>query len=151
MLFLITAILLVASEATAQIAVVVHENNPTSNLSMHELKLIYLGKATNFPKGAEIELLEFRSSSSEFYKLALNMSKREVRKHWLKKVFSGDHAEPPIKFDDIDEVRSRICKSKSSICFIDIEDVQECMKILSIDELKPDDEDYPLRSEPKDD
>lgn len=139
------------SEVAGQIAVVVNKKNPTSDISMLELKLIYLGKSTSFHNATEIELLEFGSSCDEFYELVLNMSKREVRKHWLKKVFSGDHAVPPTEYDDIDIVRSRICKSKSTICFIDFADVGECMKVLSIDGLKPEDEDYPLRSRPKSD
>jgi len=77
------------------------------------------------------------------------MSKRQVRKHWLKKVFSGAHAVPPAGYDDAEEVQSLLCKHKSSICFIDIADVSECMKVLTIEGLNPDDEEYPLKPKPK--
>jgi len=45
---LILAVLLAASKTSGQIVVVVNKNNSISDISIRELRLIYLGKTTTF-------------------------------------------------------------------------------------------------------
>lgn len=144
---LILILLTLSSTATAQIAVVVNDSNSTSDLTMDQLKRIYLGKTTAFPDGKTVVLMEHGSLNEEFYKTVLDMTLLKVRKHWMKIVFSGVYATPPTEYKDSDEIKRLVCKNKEAICFVRLTDADDCMKVLTIDGKNPEDKDYPLRLE----
>ncbi len=142
---LILVLLCLGSTATAQIVVVVNDSNSISDLTLDELKRIYLGKTTAFPDGKEIVLMEYSPLCEKFYKAVLNMTELKVRKHWMKVVFSGEYATPPTEYKDLDEIKNQVCKNRGAICFVGLSEVEDCMKVLTIEGKKPDDEGYPLR------
>ena len=142
---LILVLLCFGGTATAQIAVIVNDANSTYDLTLDELKRIYLGKMTAFPDGKEIALMEYEPLCEKFYKAALNMTELKVRKHWMKVVFSGEFATPPTEHHHLEEIKDLVCKNRGAICFVRLSDVEDCMKVLTIEGKKPDDEAYPLK------
>ncbi len=142
---LLLIMICLGSTATAQIVVVVNDSNSISDLTLDELRRIYLGKTTAFPNGKEIVLMEYAHLCEKFYKAVLNMTELKVRKHWIKVVFSGEYATPPIEYHDPDEIKNLVCKKRGAICFVRLSDLEDCMKVLTIGGKEPDDEGYPLR------
>ncbi|MFQ5452792.1 MAG: hypothetical protein ACE5D6_01230 [Candidatus Zixiibacteriota bacterium] len=142
---IIIIISLVYVPVSAQIAVVVNDSSSVSDLSMEELKRIYMGKTTVIPDNEPIVLLEFCYLKEKFYDIVLDMSPLKVKKYWMKMVFSGEYATPPVPHRNIKDIKNVICENKGAICFLQLSDVGDCMNVLTIDGKKPEDEDYPLR------
>lgn len=133
------------AESHEPLAIVVSDDCELSDVSSDDLKRFYLGKTTVMSDGYEIELLSFRAAAKKFYDLVLDMTPLSVRKHWMKLVFAGEFATPPTEYSDVDEIDAIICKRKEAICFLPLSKVTDCMKILTVNGLKPDDSDYPLK------
>jgi phosphate transport system substrate-binding protein len=127
------------------IAVIVNRNNPVNNLTLEELRKIYLGKITEFPNGERVILGEFSSGKKKFYEVLLGMSPHKVKKHWISVVFSGGNASPPVELKNLKEVKEFVSKYPGAICFINVKKVDKDLKVLRIDGKKPGDRDYPLR------
>lgn len=131
----------------AQIAVVVHPDNPVADISLSDLKRIYLGKVTSYKSGDAIVLTISQKLDEVFYELVLDMSVKRVRKHWMKIVFEGAFATPPTAFDDLAELRKFINRNKGAIGFMELSAVDSTLKTLTIEGLDPEAEEYPLQIE----
>lgn len=136
---------LVGRAGEEPIAVVVNDQTATSELSFEELQRIYLGKTTFFRDRKKITPAVNAHLEQRFYRLVLGLTTRQVRKHWMKLVFSGADVIPPIGCSDPDEVRNLLQKKESVICFVRLSAVDSCMKVLTIDGKRPGDADYPLK------
>lgn len=133
------------SPVKAQIAIIVNKNNPINNLTLDELKNIYLGKITSFSNHERIVLTEYAPLKKKFYKIVLDKSIGNVKKYWISFVLSGKSANPPIEFKDMDEIKTFVLKNPGAICFIDLSDINKGMKVLTIDGKRPGDAKYPLK------
>ncbi len=127
------------------IAVVVSDSNKTTDLSMTQLKRLYLGKTTAFPNDKPVTMFEYTPLVKDFYKLVSAMTIQEFRMHWIKQVFSGTNAAPPAKCSDVENIKKILCNDSSAVCFIRYSEVQDCMKVVKIDGKSPLDKDYPLQ------
>lgn len=139
-LVLLTTML--ASPVLADIAVVVHHDNPIENLAADELSNIYLGVTTSFSNREEIVLFELSRNTEQFLDQLLNMSSLKFKKHWMRLIFSGGYANPPDKKGTTEDFVTSLCKTKNGIGFMDADSVPECLKIIAIDNLYPEDENY---------
>jgi len=133
------------SSAFSQIAVVVNNNNPVSDLSLAEIKRIYMGKKTSFDDGRAIYIAVDLIISDEFYKRALEMPAYKMRRHWVKMIFSGALQVPPESFKYAEDIKAYVSRHPGAIAFLDAADADSTIKIISIDGKKPGDEEYPLR------
>lgn len=127
------------------IAVVVHPLNPVTDISMAKLQRIYLGRKTTFDDGHSIVLMEYKPLQEQFYQVLLNRSASKMRKLWMKKVFAGDYATPPVIFDKISEAVKFLSDNSGSIFFLPPEAVSDSMKVIRVSGLQPEDDNYPLK------
>ncbi|NQV17265.1 MAG: hypothetical protein HQ534_01800 [Armatimonadetes bacterium] len=146
-LLVIILMTLMSSKIQGQIAVVVAKNNPVNNLTLEELRRIYLGKVTTFSNGEKIILLQYEPLMKEFYRIVLNKTPMKVRKHWIGVVFSGGSATPPREFTTIHQLSEILDKYSGVIGFIDWEDVGDNEKVITIDGIRPQEANYPLQKE----
>lgn len=146
LLFALAALMTLVTGVEAELVIVVNDSNSVSNLSMNQLKRIYLGKITEYKNGQEIILGEYAPESEDFHQTVLGMSTRKTRMHWMKLVFSGGPATPPQVFKKIEKVRQFMQESVGAICFIESSVVDKGMKVLSLGGKKPGDDDYPLKN-----
>jgi ABC-type phosphate transport system substrate-binding protein len=133
-------------EARAQIAVIVNPKNPVKDLSLEELRRLYLGRTTTFRQNQPVMLLEQAAVSAAFYQAALGMSESRVRRHWIGIVFSGETAKPPRSIAASEELKRAVDQNPGAIAFIDLAETDPSMKVLTINGLHPDDARYPLRA-----
>lgn len=148
LLFALAALMTLVTSVEADLVVVVNDSNSVSDLSMNELKRIYLGKITDYKNGQEIILGEYAPENEDFYQTVLGMSTRKTRMHWMKLVFSGGLATPPKVFKKIEKVRQFIRDTEGAICFIKSSEVDKGMKVLTIDGKRPGEEGYLLQQQP---
>lgn len=133
------------NRAQAQITMIVHKSNSSNNLTLDELKNIYLGKVTTFSNNKRVVLAEYAPLKKRFYKVVLNKTIDKVKRYWISFVLSGKSANPPIEFKDVDEIKKFVSKNPGAICFIDISDIGKDMKVLTIEGKEPGEAKYPLK------
>lgn len=133
-------------QAQAQIAVVVNLRNPVKDISLEELRRLYLGRTTTFRQNQPVTLLEQAKVSDAFYQAALGMNQARVRRHWIGIVFSGEAAKPPRSIAAAGDLKRAVAERPGAIAFIDVADLDRSMKVLTINGLRPADARYPLQS-----
>lgn len=131
--------------STAQIAIVVNKNNPIDDISIAELKRIYLAKKTVFSLGNNIVLAEYADLKEEFYDILLDWSLIKYKRHWMKLIFSGESYGAPKEFDRTDNLKEFISKNVNAIAFIALSDADDNVKILTVDGKNPGSKDYPFK------
>ena len=131
--------------STAQIAIVVNKNNPIDDISIAELKRIYLAKQTVFSQGKNIVLAEYADLKEEFYDILLDWSLIKYKRHWMKLIFSGESYGAPKEFDRTDDLKKFISKNVNAIAFIALSDADDNVKILTVDGNNPWSKDYPFK------
>jgi ABC-type phosphate transport system substrate-binding protein len=132
-------------EARAQIVVVVNPRNPVRNLSLEELRRLYLGRTTSFRQNQPVMLLEQADARRAFYRSALGMNEARVKRHWIGIVFSGETATPPRTIAGVDELKRAVAQNAGAIGFLDVAATDPSVKVLTINGLHPGDAAYPLR------
>ncbi len=143
----LTLLCLLAGVALADVAVVVHKNCVVSDIPQHELKRIYLGKRIALGDGPNVTLSGTSDLREEFYRLALDLSVQQVRRHWIKTVFAGGRVSPPELLDEPAAVLDFVAGNSGAIAFIDETDVDDRVKVLTIDGHRPGHGEYPLGTE----
>ncbi len=135
-----------ASEASGQSAVIVHrDTSAVEDLSMLELRRIYLGRVTAFSDGTRIRLLQTQGPDTTFFRSVLQRSVRQVREHWISELLSGGTGTPPTDVP-LNEAADRVANDRGAICFVPMPvDELAGVKILMIDGRRPSDDAYPLR------
>jgi ABC-type phosphate transport system substrate-binding protein len=131
--------------AQVAIAVIVSPKTSVNNLSIEELRRIFLGSSTTLPGNGPVILVEHTAERPAFYRAALGMSEDRVKRHWIQMVFAGDGATPPREIDELDAVKRFVAEHSGAIAFLSESAVDVNVKVLSIDGQRPGDPGYPLR------
>jgi ABC-type phosphate transport system substrate-binding protein len=133
------------AEARAQIVVVVNPRNPVRDLSLEELRRLYLGRTTTFRQNQPVILLEQAEVRRAFYQAALGMNEARIKRHWIGIVFSGETATPPKTIAAADELKRAVAQNTGAIGFLEQTAADPSVKVLTINGLHPGDARYPLR------
>src|SRR6185295_17185581 len=83
-----------ASAARAQVAVIAHRGTSVSQLSLDDLRRLYLGQTSHL-SGHRVTLVETAPLRAPFYRTVAQMSEAQVDRAWLAVVFQGGDATPP--------------------------------------------------------
>ena len=147
MVFWCTAALSVFAQESKDIAVVVHPSNPVTNISLKDLRQLYLGDRLFWSSKIPVLVILHKSGTPEtdvLLRSVVKMSDSEFSKHWDAKVFRGEaSAAPPVVFSNgmAGEAVSSITGAISLIAF---KDVKGKGKIVKVDGLQPGQPGYPL-------
>lgn len=145
-----------AAPATAQrpaarreaVAIVVHPDAAVSELSLDQLRRIFMADQQFWPDGSRVTLL-VRAPVAYERDVVLNiiyrMSEDEFRKYWVGKMFRAEvPAGPKIVYSS--EMASELVTAiPGAIAFVPAGDVAPGAKVLRIDGRLPGDAGYPLR------
>ena len=136
--------------ASAPIAVIVHEQVPVEDLSLAELRRIFLGERQFWSKELMITLLTPPHGSPERKVLLRKIygEQNEVRyqRHWINKLFS-DGAQGGPKITGSPEMSASLARViPGAIALVPADDIPEGVKVLRIDGKRPGEKGYPLVS-----
>lgn len=131
--FLITLFMTAFSIPTlADIAIVVHPNNPLANLTKEDAAKIFLSKTKIFPNGKEVSIIDLEEGDeirNAFYEKVTNKSASQVKAYWSRLIFTGKGQPPKVAIDS-DEVISAISNDENAIGYIDTDDINENVKVI---------------------
>jgi hypothetical protein len=142
LLLLGLAILPLAPRATAQtndIAVVVSSGNPATNISLGELRKVFIGAKLAWPGGQPIKLIGRGPGCRERLALLklLAMSETEYKQYWIAQVFRGEADAEPLTVPSAGMQKEALKVFPGAISLLNVGDVKPGMKVLKVDGLLP--------------
>jgi len=134
------------------IAIVVNQENTIENLSMKDLRSIFLGERSHWPNGRRITLvmmepgqLERKAILRDIYR----MNETDFSRHFLQGLFTGEVFVSPKTLASPVGVRKFIFNVPGAIGYVRASDVDPTIKVVRIDGRSPEDKDYELRLQPR--
>lgn len=119
--------------------VIVHPDNPASELAKAEVSRIFLKKETRWADGravAPVDLVEKAPARLAFSRDVLGRPPAAVKKYWQQMVFSGQAAPPP-EVPTENDVMEMVRKDPAAIGYVSDEVVLRGVKILDVVEPRP--------------
>ena len=139
---------LAAQRHDVDVAVVVHPDTPISNLSLDEVRKVFLGDrqywSTNIPVVLMIRAPVARERDVVL-KIIYQMSESQFKQYWIAKIFRAESAPAPKVVYSNDMANQLVTAIPGSIAFIDSKDVKPGSKVLRVDGRLPGEPGYPLR------
>ena len=144
----LTALAVEAQTTTEDaVAIVVHPQVAIDDLSLDQLKSIFLAEQQHWPDRSRITLL-VRAPQAPERDLVLNeiygMSEDRYRQYWIAKMFRAEVASGPKVVFSTDMLRDLVTVIPGSIGFVPASAVGPDLKVIRIDGMLPGDEGYPL-------
>jgi ABC-type phosphate transport system substrate-binding protein len=135
-------------EENGGIAIVVHKDTDVGNLSMNELRNIFLANQQFWSDRSRIILL-VRAPQSDERDYVLNriyqMDEAQFRQYWIAKMFRAEVPRGPKIVFSTDMTLDLVVAIPGSISFMRADQVSDAVKIVSVDGKLPSDEGYPLK------
>ena len=130
------------------IAIVVHKSTGVENLSLDDLRSIFLADQQFWPDRTRIILL-IRAPKSDERDFVLNriyqMSEAQFRQYWIAKMFRSEVPRGPKIVFSTDMTLELVVVIPGSISFIRAVDVSDDVSVVRIDGMLPGDPGYPLK------
>ncbi len=135
------------TEGSEAVAIVVHPLVPTDDLTLDQLKSIFLAERQHWDDRSRITLL-VRAAIAPERDLILTeiygMSEDRYRRYWISKMFRSEVASGPKIVFSTDMLRDLVTVIPGSIGFVPVSEVGPDLKVIRIDGKLPGDEGYPL-------
>ena len=136
------------SQVAEPLVIVVNRSNPVDNLSLTELRKIFLGNRSHWADGRRITLV-MRDPGEPERKTLLHdvcgMSEEQLKNHFLHGLYTGEILVSPKTLSTPAGVRKFIFNVPGAIGYLRISDLDNSVKTVRVDELSPDDRSYKLR------
>ena len=130
------------------VAVVVQADTPVSNLSLSEVRKIFLGDRQYWSANMPVVLLIRAPVARErdvVLKVIYQMSESQFKQYWIAKIFRAESASAPKVVYSNDMANELVMALPGAIAFIDSRDVKPGTKVVRVDGHLPGETGYPLR------
>lgn len=143
-----TGTVVFAEENDGAIAIVAHKDLPVENLSLQQLRSIFLADRQFWENRTRITLL-IRAPKSHERSFVLEriyqMSEAQFRQYWIAKMFRAEVPRGPKIVLSTGMTLDLVVAIPGSISFARADAVTDDVKIIRVDGLLPDDDGYPLK------
>jgi ABC-type phosphate transport system substrate-binding protein len=139
---------LCAQAHDVDVAVVVQPDTPVSNLSLAEVRKIFLGDRQYWTANTPVVLLIRAPVAKErnvVLKVIYQMSESQFKQYWIAKIFRAESVSAPKVVYSNDMASELVTALPGAIAFIDSRDVRPGTKVVRVDGRLPGDAGYPLR------
>ena len=139
---------LLGQKGDVGVAVVVNADTPVDNLSLAEVRKIFLGDRQYWTANIPVVLLMRAPVARErdvVLKTIYQMSESRFKQYWIAKIFRAESASAPKVVYSNDMANELVAAIPGAIAFIDSRDVKPGTKVVRVDGLLPGDAGYPLR------
>ena len=137
-----------ASAGIQAVAIVVHDGTSVNDVSLDQLRRIFLAEQQFWPDRSRITLLVRAPGAYErefVLERIYQMTENEFRKYWIAKMFRAEvPSGPRIVFSNNMAVEL-VTAIPGSITFMNASEIGDTVKVVRVDGLLPDDVDYPLK------
>lgn len=138
----------VHADTDVAVAIVVHPNASVSELSMAQLRRIFLAEKQFWQDNSRVTIL-VRAPGAVERALVLDriyqMNEDQFRQYWIAKMFRAEVPSGPKIVFSSNMAMELVTVIKGSITFVNAVELTPDAKVVRIDGLMPSDEGYPLR------
>jgi phosphate transport system substrate-binding protein len=130
------------------LAIVVNRKNPTSNLTLTQLRAIFLGEQKWWPHRHRVVLSAMRRGTPEraaVLRVIYKMDERDLNNYFLYQAFKGEAPMPPAILRTPGDVRKFVGTTPGAVGYLRASDVDDSVKVVRINGLLPGDDGYPMR------
>lgn len=134
------------------LAILVNTTNPVDNLSLPELRKVFLGERSHWPNGRRITLVMLEPGQPERKALireVCQMTESDFSRHFLQGVFTGEVLVSPKTLSSPAGARKFVFNVPGAIGFVRASDVDSSVKVIRVDGRLPGDKEYGLRIRPR--
>jgi len=135
---------------TQPLAIVVNRSNAVDDLSISELRRVFLGERSHWPNGRRITLVMREPGEPErktILRDVCQMNEGELKNHFLHGLFTGEILVSPKILATPVGVRKFVFNVPGAIGYLRLSDVDNTVKIVRVDEFLPEDKGYRLHVE----
>lgn len=132
------------------LAIIVNQSNTIDDLSLKDLRTVFLGERSHWPNGRRITLVMMDSGLSErkaVLRDVCHMTETEFSRHFLQGLFTGEVFVSPKTLSTSVGVRKFVFNVPGAIGYLRASDVDGSVKVIKVNGHRPDESDYPLRIE----
>jgi hypothetical protein len=136
-----------ADEPGVKLVVVVQKASPLTELSLRELKRLYVGEPVSDPAGNRIVPLNQPPASPErvsFDRFVLKMGPDEVGRFWIDRKIRGQTGAPR-KVAPLELMRNAVATIPGTLAYMREGDVDARLRVLAVDGKRPSDSGYALQ------
>jgi hypothetical protein len=136
-----------AEEPAPRLAVIVHKRNAAADLDLEALVRIARGEVRTWASGDRIVLILPPAASPArkiLLERVLRMSERELKRHFIEKLYGGDLPDYPITARSTEGVLRSVATVEPAIGFALAGEVDATVKVLTIGGVSPEDPRYAL-------
>lgn len=130
------------------LAIVVNSKNPIGNLTLWQLRHIFLGERQWWPNGRRVVLVALPPGTAErqtVLRVVYAMNDKDFDKYFLWGMFRGEFVTSPTILRTPKEVRKFVAGAPGAVAYLRASDVDNSVKVVRIGGLRPEDDGYPLR------
>ena len=130
------------------LAIVVNRSNQTDNLSMVELRRIFLGERSHWANGRRITLVMRDLGEPErrtVVRDVCGMTEDQLKFHVLHGLFTGEILVSPKILSSAEGVRKFVFNVPGAIGYLRMSDLDSTVKVVSIDNILPGERAYELK------
>ena len=140
----------VSAAAEQNLAIIVNQTNPIDDLSLKELRTVFLGERSHWPNGRRITLVMMDPGLAErktVLRDLCRMNETEFSRHFLQGLFTGEVFVSPKTLSTPTGVRKFVFNVPGAIGYVRASDVDSSVKVIRVDGHRVEDAAYPLRIE----
>jgi ABC-type phosphate transport system substrate-binding protein len=135
------------TQRSSDIAVVVHPDTPVDDLSLADVRKIFLGERQYWNSRLPVTLL-IRAPAAREREVVLHviyqMTEAQFKQYWIAKIFRAEATSPPKIVYSNDMQLDLVAAIPGAIAFVDARNVRPGLKVLRIDGHLPGERGYPL-------
>jgi len=135
-------------DRTSSIAVIVNPDTPVTNLSLEEVRKIFLGDRQYWTAKLPVVLLIRAPVARErdtLLQVIYQMNEAQFKRYWIAKIFRAESATAPKIVYSNDLANELTATMPGAIAFMDARDVRPGVKVIRIDGHLPSEASYPLK------
>jgi ABC-type phosphate transport system substrate-binding protein len=128
----ILLISLASSLASAEISVIVSNNNPNAAIDQATVGKIFLGKTKSFPDGTQavpIDQDDGAAARNAFNSTVLGKSSSQLKSYWSRLIFTGKGTPPKQSGNDA-SVKKLVADNPNIIGYVDSSVVDDTVKVV---------------------
>lgn len=137
-----------AARGQDSLAIVINQSNPLSDVSLAELRTVFLGERSHWPNGRRITLVMMEPGQPErdaILQDVCRMTESDFRRRFLQGLLTGEVLVSPKTLATPVGVRKFVFNVPGAIGYLRPADVDGSVKVLRIDGHVPGDAEYALR------
>jgi hypothetical protein len=134
-----------AADARVRLAVVVGRNSSVGEVTLFDLKRLFMGEPVNAggKRLLPLNLPPLSSTRVGFDRTVLGMSPDDVVRYWIDRKIRGDSGAPKV-LDSADLIQRVVARLEGAIGYVALSELRPDVKLVRVDRKLPDDKGYPI-------